>query len=328
MLSSRLNASLEMTATARMYTDITAMLWYVVPLVLLVLGTFGNVMTVVVMRGMAASKSTACLYFYFTALAVSDQCILATSLTFYWVDMGFSWPPSFFRFNILCSVPKFLWNASGIVSAWVLVAMTYQRVTSVVAPHRVGVLCTVKRGKIIVGVIVMAACAVHAQLLVTWVYWPEHGKCQYQKKFMDLAEVLEWLDLVFTSLLPFLWLVVGNAVLVSEVLRSRRRSSQLRATRADQPGTSASRQMSSMTRTLVITSAAFLVLTLPCGIFDITLQATYMDISDGEVSAMVSLLDTIVMILWVSTAAFNFYLYVLSGRRFRQETARYLCCRE
>ncbi|KAL8621553.1 hypothetical protein ACOMHN_026225 [Nucella lapillus] len=319
------NVGVTASATARFYDDLTAMLWYTVPPALLLLGTFGNVMTVVVMRGMAASKSTACLYFYFTALAVSDQCTLATSLTFYWVDMGFSWPPSFFRFDILCSVPKFLWNVSGVFSAWVLVAMTYQRVTSVVAPIRVGVLCTVKRGKVIVGVIVMAACAVHGQFLLTWAYWPDHRKCQYREEYMRFAELFEWLDLVFASMLPFLLLVAGNSVLIGQVIQARQLSSKLRGS-VEQPVPSGRDRVNSMTRTLIVTSAVFLVLTLPVCIFDVCVQMTYHNISDEEVSAMIKLIRTIVTILWFSASASNFYLYVLSGNKFREETGRYLCC--
>ncbi|KAL8601900.1 hypothetical protein ACOMHN_020635 [Nucella lapillus] len=56
------------------------MLWQIVPPVLLVLGCFGNVMTIVVMRAMRSSESIACLSLYFTALAVSDLFLLISSV--------------------------------------------------------------------------------------------------------------------------------------------------------------------------------------------------------------------------------------------------------
>ncbi|KAL8606322.1 hypothetical protein ACOMHN_024217 [Nucella lapillus] len=102
-----------------------------VPPVLIISGTFGNVMIVVVMRGMRGSQSTACLSVYFTALAVSDQCLLMTSVLWFWIDVVFSWPPSFFSYGLLCKLPKCVWYTCSVTSAWFLVAMTYQRVTRV-----------------------------------------------------------------------------------------------------------------------------------------------------------------------------------------------------
>ncbi|KAL8591601.1 hypothetical protein ACOMHN_030487 [Nucella lapillus] len=320
------NGTSGVSVSAALFQGILAMCWYVVPPVLLTLGSLGNVMTVVVMRGMPSSQSTACLYFYFSVLAVSDQFLLFVCLVFYWIDMGFSWPESFFRFDILCSVPKFIWNACGVVSAWVLIAMTYQRVMSVMTPHRVGVLCTVRRGKVIVVAIVLFACAMHAEYLVTWVYWAEYRKCQYARQYMHFTEVFEWMELVFTSILPFLFLVAGNSVLVWQVVRSSRLSKTLRGS-LDQQTKTATGNVTSLTRTLIVTSVVFLILTLPVDIFDVCVQMTYLNIADEEVSAMLKLIRTIVTILCISGYATNFYLYVLSGRRFREETAKYLCCR-
>ncbi|XP_076439269.1 uncharacterized protein LOC143278123 [Babylonia areolata] len=318
------------TGTAAMLNDITIMLWYVVPPLVLLSGTFGNMMIVAVMQRMRrASKSTACLSLYFTALAWSDQCLLVVALPFYWVDKAFSWPPSFHRFDLLCWIPKFLWSITGITSAWFLVAMTYQRVTSVVAPHRVGVLCTVRRGKVIVAFIVVASCAQNVHFLFTWVYWPEYGQCQYRQKYMYVLDVLEWLDMVWASLLPFVLLATGNVVLVWQVIQSKRLSGKLRAgggAGAGQQGTSSTDRVHSMTLTLILTSAAFLVLTLPLCVFDVALQTIYAEISSNESNAVVNLARFFVVIFWIGASASNFYLYILSGKKFREESKRILCC--
>ncbi|XP_076458635.1 uncharacterized protein LOC143292330 [Babylonia areolata] len=203
------NSTLPSGSADDLARDINTMVWRVVPPVLLLFGTFGNVMTVVVMRGMRASPSTACLSVYFTALAMSDQCQLLSSQVYYWGDKGFSWPSSFFRFNLLCSVPKFMWCWGGIMSSWCLVAMTYQRVISVIAPHRVGALCTVRRGKVLVGVIVLVGFAINVHFLFTWVHWPEYSKCHFRSEYWHLLEYFEWQDLLTFSMLPSLLLVVG-----------------------------------------------------------------------------------------------------------------------
>ncbi|KAL8592003.1 hypothetical protein ACOMHN_020481 [Nucella lapillus] len=84
---------------------------------------------------MRTSDSSACFSLYFTALAVSDQCQLLTVGSFYLVDMIFSWPASWFRYHLFCFVPNFIWSVCGMTSSWCLVAMTYQRVMSVLTPY-------------------------------------------------------------------------------------------------------------------------------------------------------------------------------------------------
>ncbi|XP_076435172.1 FMRFamide receptor-like [Babylonia areolata] len=318
----------DVSSLATILTAVRTLIWYIVPPALLVFGTFGNVMTVVVMRGMRSSQSTACLSVYFTALAVSDQCQLTTSVLFLWVNKTFSWPPYFFRYDLLCSLPKFVWNASGITSAWFLVAMTYQRVLSVIVPHRVGLLCTVGRGKIIVAAIIVIACALNVQFLFTYVYWPEYGQCQYHAKYVHILEAYEWQDLISFSMIPFLSLSVGNSILVWQVIRSKQLSKHMRGN-TDQKTTSGTDKVHSMTVTLILTSAAFLVLTLPICTYGVCAQMNFINISDNEFGAVIKLVKTVANMLWITSCASNFYLYLLSGSKFREETKRYLglCCR-
>jgi hypothetical protein len=62
----------------------TASQWLWGAPVLLVLGTVGSVMTVVVMRRLTSGHSTPCMPVYFTALAISDFLILVVGLPDLW----------------------------------------------------------------------------------------------------------------------------------------------------------------------------------------------------------------------------------------------------
>ncbi|KAL8615152.1 hypothetical protein ACOMHN_064284 [Nucella lapillus] len=314
------------SSSADVYLDINATLWRVVSPVLLVLGTVGNVMTVVVMRGMRASRSSACLSVYFTALAASDQCQLLTAVLFHWVDRGFSWPRGAFRLHLLCSVPTFVYHVGGITSAWFLVAMTYQRVTSVVAPHRVGVLCTVKRGKVVVGVIVIVGVAINCHFLFSYVYRPDYRRCQFHEDYLHLVDYLEWQFTLLYSMVPFLFLVVGNSVLIRQVIRARRLSQQMR-TGVEPQRSGGSDRVQSMSITLIVTSVAYLLFTLPPCIFAVYVKMDEINVSENESGAVTELTKSLMTVCWMSATATNFYFYLLSGRKFRQETVRYLCCR-
>ncbi|KAL8569574.1 hypothetical protein ACOMHN_044712 [Nucella lapillus] len=300
--------------------NITAILWYAIPPVLIIFGTFGNVMIVVVMRGLRASQSTACLSVYFTALAVSDQCLLLVSVLWYWVDMGFSWPPSFFVYDLLCTIPTFLWYASSLTSAWFLVAMTYQRVTSVVAPHRVGLLCTVRRGKIIIAAIVILATLINVHFMFTWTYWYEYRECQAGAKYVEFIDMFTLLDIFLASVIPFILLGAGNAILVRQVIRSMRLSRKMRGNPDQQSGD----KVAPMTVTLILTSAAFFVLTFPTCVFDAYRRTFAIQVEDEYLEAKLDLVETVTLFLWSSVSATNFYLYLLSGKKFREEAKRCL----
>ncbi|KAL8625980.1 hypothetical protein ACOMHN_012572 [Nucella lapillus] len=321
------NSVVSSSDSVAFFNGVTHMLWYVVPPLLLALGTFGNVMTVVVMRGLRASQSTACLSVYFTALAVSDQCLLVSTVVFYWVDFVLTWPHSFFRYNILCMIQLFMTYTCSLTSAWFLVAMTYQRVTSVVAPHRVGVLCTVRRGKIIIATIVIVACMVNAHFTFSWSYQSEYGQCLTRDGFVYFMDIFTWIDLSLASAIPFLLLIVGNVVLIRQVNTSIQLSRSMRGN-ADHKTGSGTNSVYPMTMTLILTSAAFLVLSFPTCAFDLYDRANVdLDTLAADVQARVKLVETVALFLWMLVSASNFYLYLLSGSKFREETKRYLCQR-
>ncbi|XP_076454857.1 uncharacterized protein LOC143289693 [Babylonia areolata] len=283
----------------------------------MVFGTFGNVMTVVVMRGMRASQSTACLSLYFTALAVSDQCLL-TSMLWYWVDTVFSWLPSFLQTNVLCTVTQFVGYTSTQTSAWFLVSMTYQRVTSVVLPHRVGVLCTVRRGKAIIAAVTTTACLLNLHFLFTFAYSREYSECVSREKYAHFIGIYTVIDLFVASVIPFLLLFIGNSVLVSQVVSSIHVSRKLRGSIDHQ------KTVYPMAVTLILTSTAFVILTLPVCIYDAYRRALDTEIVDQHFNAVLNLAEVVTYIMWFAASASNFYLYLLSGSKFRQETKRCL----
>ncbi|XP_076465361.1 uncharacterized protein LOC143297073 [Babylonia areolata] len=306
---------------------VTYMLWVTVPPVLLAVGWFGNVMTVVVMRAMRTSESTACLSVYFTALAVSDLCLLTTSVLWDWPVMAFNTKIPYLR-DLPCTVPFFFSYTSSMTSAWFLVAMTCQRLMSVVLPHRVAVLCTVKRGVIITASIVTLVCFLNVYIF--FIYHLQNVDGEYEECVSvdeGIAYLFRLLDLFLASVIPFLFLIMTNAVLIHRAMQSVQISRELTWNKAQQTA-SRSSKVSSMTRTLILTSLAFLLLTLPTCILDMYLEAVGFyknEIEDERVSEMLTVAETICVMLWISNSAINFYIYVLSGSKFRLETKRCFC---
>ena len=122
-------------------------LWKVCPPVILLLGTFGNCMTLVILHTMPRGGSSGSMSLFFAALAVSDLALLYTGLLRQWLYRTVTLDVRELH-NVICKIHVFVVYLSTMTSAWFLVAMTMQRVVSVLLPHRVGLLSTRRKAQV------------------------------------------------------------------------------------------------------------------------------------------------------------------------------------
>ena len=122
-------------------------LWKVCPPVILLLGTFGNCMTLVILRTMPRRGSSGSMSLFFAALAVSDLALLYTGLPHEWLNRTVTLDLRALH-DVICKVHVFLVYLSNMTSVWFLVVMTIQRVVSVLLPHRVGLLSTRRKAQV------------------------------------------------------------------------------------------------------------------------------------------------------------------------------------
>ena len=127
--------------------QVAVTLWQVCPPVILLLGTFGNCMTLVILRTMPRGGSSGSMSLLFAALAVSDLVLLYTGLLRQWLYRTFMLDVRELH-DVICKIHVFVVYLSRMTSAWFLVAMTMQRVVSVLLPHRVGLLSTRRKAQV------------------------------------------------------------------------------------------------------------------------------------------------------------------------------------
>ena len=127
--------------------QVAVTLWQVSPPVILLLGTFGNCMTLVILRTMPRGGSSGSMSLFFAALAVSDLALLYTGLLRQWLYRTFMLDVRELH-DVICKIHVFVVYLSRMTSAWFLVAMTMQRVVSVMLPHRVGLLSTRRKAQV------------------------------------------------------------------------------------------------------------------------------------------------------------------------------------
>ncbi|KAL8590004.1 hypothetical protein ACOMHN_007029 [Nucella lapillus] len=311
-------------------------LWKVVPPFVLLVGTFGNVMTVLVMRALRTDRSSdqtggdPSMAVYFPILALCDQAVLTLGLSRQWVKSMFLYDVRTSH-ALLCKLHKFVVFSVGRMGTWILVAVTSQRIMTVLWPLRQRMSSTRRRAKVVVVVIVGACFLLDAGILVQ--YFPLANskgkvKCMPLKDSAEGAfyvdEVYPWLNIVTGSLFPLSILVINNVILSVKVSQAARESRHMAASE----GTAVrAKQASSLSLTLIVTSLTFVLLTssIPVGFFVKRYYLPLLSSSDGQLEADVDLADAVLDLLWYCNSAVNFYLYFLTGPTFRRHARRLLC---
>ncbi|KAL8590285.1 hypothetical protein ACOMHN_006401 [Nucella lapillus] len=293
------------------------------------LGTFGNVMTLLILRTMPLGAANSVSVF-FAALAVSDLVLLYTGLLRRWLfSMGMGDVRNLH--DAVCKLHLFLVYLSGMTSAWFLVAMTLQRVTSVLWPHRVALMCTRRKSQVTVGLLVLLLAALNSPLMVIYTLRTPTTTStaaptcspvdDANLQFFD-SIVQPWIDLVVSSFLPSLLLLLGNSALTLTLYGSMRQARQM-TSQGDTTTTTRKKATSSLTVTLISVSVTYLCLTLPVCVFSIVYE--YLDDSDIYFVAWMELVWMVCNLLWYCNSAINFYLYCLTGSKFRAQSKRLLC---
>ena len=198
------------------------------------------------------------------------------------------------------------------------------RVTSVIFPHRVRRMCTTKNTlKIIISLFIVAFLYSSHFLYGKIVEISKNGTSlctikQSPHSYWVFIDIYPWIHSVLLTLFPFVLLISNNSVLILKVRKSIREARL--ALSLDQAGhvTSRARKASSMTLTLIAVSSAFLLLTAPKAVWSIFFPVT----------VPTQRFQLVLNILWhifLTNYAINFYVYCLTGYKFRMQARKLLC---
>ena len=295
---------------------------------LLVFGAFGNVMTVIIHK---RTTQTSPLSVFFIVLALADLTLLYSNCFIAWIYFIFRVSIHTLS-DVSCKLVMFLSYVSGVLSAWTLVAMTAQRAVCVLWPHRANVLCSVGKSKVIVMCMSIFIVGIHAHILYGMVVRISKtgGKfCNMLPEYRTFFDsVWSWADLLIFSVLPWLCLVIGNSLLVWKLKVSVREAEvSLGSGQADRI-TDRKKKATSITVTLITVSIAFLLFTFPLS-FCLTL--IFIGWLNGSLSSLYSsrafyYTQVIGRQCWYTNSCINFYVYCLTGSKFRREAKQIFSC--
>ncbi|CAH1797158.1 unnamed protein product, partial [Owenia fusiformis] len=292
------------------------LLWKVGSPILLIIGLTGNVLSITVLTATRMRKTTSS--FYLTFLAVCDCLVLICGLGRQWGI--YQWGKDIrYLHPWACKLSLFLTYTFIDISAWLLVAVTIDRAITVYKPLHARRISTKKNASIAITIIVILIIGINAQQLFNYgpVTLPWYDtfyvdKCTYKDNEIFHQDVWPWIDSIVASYLPFLVLIMSNILIVTQLVRSS--NMRKKTMNVSKQAGDSTKSMSIM---LVVISIVFLLLTCPVVIYLASRNLWY-DRFPGSVAKQRLVWACLNMLLY-SNYCINFFMYCLSGQRFRTE---------
>ena len=313
------------------YVDAKECIWKIVPPIIVSLGTFGNGLIIVVLLEQIGTLSSTGIYLL--SLAFSDLMILYLGPVRQWIM--YMWNVDIRVLSDAgCMTSLFFTYFSFHLSSWLLVAVTIERVISVVLPHKVKFACTtVKAGSIVlITVVCFAAFNAHffygfgLKKVSTNIKVNRLCAPLYKNYAAFVYDILPWLDFAIVFALPFIILLTGNILIIASLKRRTHNRRRLGATLTEKEG-------HSITTMLIMLCVVFFICLTPANIYFILLPYLRASALELPKSDMLRRRDFLIFMHAVVScfnyinSTTNFMLYCLSGSRFRAEVLHLFTCR-
>ena len=205
---------------------------------------------------------------------------------------------------------------SSTTSTLIIVFMTFERLYSIVWPHKAASFNMVKRAKI-----TLLCCSIFG-ILYNIPHWfttiPDRRQCVPLGKAREsiLGQVYYWINFLVTFAIPFILLLIMNCIIIQKLWKR----SDMKEVRSIGQSHSKGQGLSDMQIyvLLLVVTFSFLILTSPMHVFLLFVQ--FFDYTKTAKSfALFYLLFNIAHKAYNTNYGINFYLYVISGHKFRTD---------
>ena len=224
-------------------------------------------------------------------------------------------PPSQFWY---CSLSIAIAWMSSLCSTLFILNMTFERFYSIIRPHKAASFNTVKRAKITIIVILILSTLFNIPHL--YLTAQEGKACIPIVNAIGtvLGQLYLWSSLTVCFALPFILLLIMNCFIIHTI----RQRSGLNLSRSENAGQGKGNKIkNSEMQTFVIlllVTFSFLILTTPAYLLFIYMMFVNYEKS-AQSFAVFTLLYSIAQKTYFTNYAMNFFLYVISGKKFRAD---------
>ncbi|XP_059497706.1 probable G-protein coupled receptor 139 [Stegostoma tigrinum] len=289
---------------------------------LAVIGVPANLVATIILSRERCGLSR-CITYYLVAIAVADFLVIITAVIFnriagiYFRDSVLSTTPS-------CALSTMLVYATRDGSVWLTVAFTIDRFVAISCQSLKTRYCSEKTALLVIGIVCALSCIKNIPFY--FIYQPLYVLdgvpwfCDIKFSYYNWPawQAYDWLDRILTPFVPFLLILLLNALTVRHILVASRARKRLRASENRQDAEMANRKKSIVL--LFAISLSFLLLWVTyVGHFlyvQITGEAyfTGLDFNDPQY-----ILQETTNMLQLLSSCTNIFIYAVTQTKFREE---------
>ncbi|XP_052280996.1 neuromedin-U receptor 2-like [Dreissena polymorpha] len=275
------------------------LIWKVVPPILILVGTIGNSLSILVLTRRSIRVSTTALFL--TVLACSDLLVLYSGLLRQWLIYLFDTDVRHIS-EAGCKISMWLVYSSLDFSAWILILVTLERVVLAWFPHHGRIVSNRKSAVACLAVICGFILGINAHMLYGMVFKIEYDSnnnpylhtCTVidDAYYRFFSQVWPWIDLSVFCVVPFAVIVIGNTMILFKVLQSKKKTRSSIRPMGSLPNSQTKYQSnnngkkSSMTVVLFTLNIVFIVTTSPVSIYNIGYAYWGTDMSDANTAKL------------------------------------------
>lgn len=300
-------------------------LWMYLSPLIFVIGVVGNILTIAVLRRKKFAGTTTATYL--PIVAAADTAVLIFGIIPEWLDYC-----EFIVFKEIhpwtCKVEKFLFYTSGDTAIWILVAFTFDRFIAVCFPFKKRVVCQPKRALIVCVVIFILAIAKNVH--VFWTRGPQYDEddgeliktCGRPHPYTYFEYYIRpWIAFSIVMLVPFIIIIVCNTLIIRTLLQAKR----LRKEQSQSNSQQSHSDKAFLQTTAMCLSASFAFMAFIAPSLVLLIGSPYWS-NDDETNEAYNFAKAINNQLVYVNHSINFFLYCLTGAKFREELVELLRC--
>ena len=288
--------------------------------VLIPIGLVSNTLSFIVMIKPNNRKMSTCIYM--AAISINDNIMIGTCFHTLLVIVlkvhgWHMWE---------CKVAAF-WALFALQnSTFQVLAMTIDKYIAIKWPHRAATYSAPRRARMIA--VSLSVCALVYNSPHLYLTHVVDGQCLAYGTGGILSKIYSWSSFVLNAIIPFTLLIYMNLVIVKAVKNSRKMFGGKTSAGTDQGLETRQKNMKSaenqLTIMLLSVTMLFLILLCPTYIRFIYLAFANRDTPSQYANSM--LIYQISFKLYATNSGINFFLYCISGRKFRKDLKDILFC--
>ena len=288
--------------------------------ILVPLGLLGNTLSFLIMIKPHNRKMSTCIFM--AAISINDNLMMCMALHNWLLSVlkihnWYQWECRFAAFLVMHAVQN---------STYQVLAMTADKYVAIKWPHKASILSTPKRAKIIaVSIYISVVIYNIPYLFITKLVGLQ---CLGYAAGGTITVVYSWLTFSINAIIPFSLLIYMNCVIIQRVRQSQTMfiTDQQSQNNADHQRQKIMRNTErQLTIMLILVTTLFLILMIPTNIR--FLCFLFIERDTPEKYANLMFLYHLTHKLYHTNNGINFYLYCISGQKFRNDLKELLCCK-